>query len=67
MLFEDEGTSEEGYCVGVSLFSFSYIFACCAWVDVVFLNSLPAALQYEKFLIPDPIRIMDAIVETLNY
>ena len=30
-------------------------------------NSIPAALQYEKFLIPDPIRIMDAIVETLNY
>ena len=32
-----------------------------------FLFSVPAALQYEKFIVPDPIRIMDAIIETLNY
>ncbi|KAF8643772.1 hypothetical protein AX16_008791 [Volvariella volvacea WC 439] len=28
---------------------------------------LPVALQYEKFHIPDPLRILDAIVETLSY
>ncbi|PFH54183.1 hypothetical protein AMATHDRAFT_135271 [Amanita thiersii Skay4041] len=28
---------------------------------------LPAALQYEKFNIPDAVRIVDAIVETLSY
>ncbi|KAF8491926.1 pyruvate dehydrogenase [Gautieria morchelliformis] len=27
----------------------------------------PVALQYEKFIIPDALRIVDAIVETLNY
>jgi len=28
---------------------------------------LPAALHYEKFLIPDPIRVLDGIIETLSY
>jgi len=27
----------------------------------------PNALQYEKFMIPDPIRILDGIIETLTY
>jgi hypothetical protein len=29
--------------------------------------SVPAALQYEKFLIPDALRVVDALVETLSY
>ncbi|KAF8637356.1 hypothetical protein AX17_002855 [Amanita inopinata Kibby_2008] len=28
---------------------------------------IPAALQFEKFLIPDAIRVLDAVVETLSY
>jgi len=28
---------------------------------------IPAALQYEKFLIPDTIRVLDAMIETLQY
>jgi len=28
---------------------------------------VPAALQYEKFLIPDALRVVDALVETLSY
>lgn len=31
------------------------------------LHSTPNALQYEKFMIPDAIRILDGIVETLMY
>jgi 2-oxoisovalerate dehydrogenase E1 component beta subunit len=30
-------------------------------------SSTPVALQYEKFYIPDALRIMDAIVETLSF
>mgnify|MGYP001160563931 CR=1 FL=1 len=30
-------------------------------------HSLPVGLQYEKFNIPDTIRIVDALVETLTY
>lgn len=30
-------------------------------------NSIPAALQYEKFHIPDAIRVLDAMMETLRY
>jgi hypothetical protein len=30
-------------------------------------SSTPNALQYEKFMIPDAIRILDGIVETLTY
>ena len=29
--------------------------------------STPVPMQYEKFYMPDNIRIMDAIVETLTY
>lgn len=28
---------------------------------------VPAALQYEKFLIPDALRVLDGIIETLSY
>jgi len=28
---------------------------------------VPAALQFEKFIIPDAIRILDGILETLTY
>jgi 2-oxoisovalerate dehydrogenase E1 component beta subunit len=28
---------------------------------------IPAALQYEKFLIPDSLRVVDAVVESLSY
>lgn len=31
------------------------------------MHSVPAALQYEKFLIPDALRVVDALVETLSY
>lgn len=31
------------------------------------INSIPAALQYEKFHIPDTIRVLDAMIETLQY
>ena len=31
------------------------------------LNSIPVALQYEKFHIPDSIRVLDAMIETLQY
>jgi hypothetical protein len=34
---------------------------------VTFLSSVPNALQYEKFHIPDALRILDGIVETLLY
>ena len=30
-------------------------------------NSIPVALQYEKFHIPDSIRVLDAMIETLQY
>jgi 2-oxoisovalerate dehydrogenase E1 component beta subunit len=30
-------------------------------------SSTPVALQFEKFYIPDAVRVMDAIVETLKY
>lgn len=30
-------------------------------------HSLPNALHYEKFHVPDAIRVLDAIVETLTY
>lgn len=30
-------------------------------------SSTPVALQYEKFHIPDAIRVLDALVETLTY
>ena len=29
--------------------------------------SIPVALQYEKFHIPDALRVLDAIMETLLY
>lgn len=29
--------------------------------------STPVALQYEKFYIPDAVRILDGVVETLTY
>lgn len=38
---------------------------CAPIAHVIF--SLPAALHYEKFLIPDPIRVLDGIIETLSY
>lgn len=31
------------------------------------LCSVPNGLAYEKFHIPDPVRIMDALVESLSY
>jgi hypothetical protein len=34
---------------------------------LISLNSLPVALQYEKFHIPDSIRVLDAMIETLQY
>lgn len=37
-------------------------------LDLIFVAvSTPVALQYEKFHIPDAIRIVDAVVETLSY
>lgn len=35
--------------------------------DNVYSESTPVGLQYEKFIIPDAVRILDAIVETLTY
>lgn len=35
--------------------------------DDICLGSTPVGLQYEKFIIPDAVRILDAIVETLTY
>lgn len=32
-----------------------------------YISSTPVALQYEKFHIPDAIRVVDAVVETLTY
>lgn len=29
--------------------------------------SLPVGLQFEKFIIPDALRIVDALVKTLSY
>ena len=29
--------------------------------------STPVALQYEKFHIPDALRVLDAVTETLSY
>ena len=65
MLFEAESAGEESGCLGVSL-SFKTRFLLLLLIfSRVF--SLPAALQYEKFLIPDTIRILDGIMETLAY
>lgn len=64
MLFEAESAGEESGCLGVSL-SFKTRFLLLLIFSRVF--SLPAALQYEKFLIPDTIRILDGIMETLAY
>lgn len=33
----------------------------------VYDDSVPAALQFEKFNMPDAIRILDGIIETLTY
>lgn len=30
-------------------------------------SSVPAALTFEKFIIPDPIRILDGVMDTLTY
>lgn len=30
-------------------------------------NSTPVPMQFEKFYIPDPIRILDAVTETLTF
>ena len=35
--------------------------------NIVAYDSVPAALHYEKFIMPDALRIVDAMVETLNY
>lgn len=34
---------------------------------VHFRCSVPAALQFEKFNMPDEVRILDGIMETLSY
>lgn len=36
-------------------------------VFVLLVCSTPVGLQYEKFIIPDAVRILDAIIETLTY
>jgi len=51
--------------VGVSFHSFSFVMTPAH--GVLFTCSVPAALQFEKFNMPDEIRILDGIIETLSY
>lgn len=44
----------------------------CIYLDLcprlmIGMKSIPVALQYEKFHIPDAIRVLDAVLETLTY
>jgi len=43
----------------------SFLFA--SMLLTILSLSTPVALQYEKFYIPDAIRILDAIVDTLTF
>lgn len=63
MFLEVEGSCEEGYFVGVSGF---IPFPVLIWL-IHLLFSTPTALVYEKFNVPDGLRIVDGIVETLLY
>lgn len=62
MLPQIEGAGEEDSLMGV-----------CASLSVAMgsltesPSSVPAALTFEKFIIPDPIRILDGVMETLTY
>lgn len=65
-----DGSSGEG-CrwMGVSVYLYVAVSSMRASVaDIPSFNSTPGvALQYEKFYVPDEIRILDAILETLAY
>lgn len=63
MLFEVECASEACDWMGVSGFRLYLKEA----VFIMVYHSTPAALQYEKFHIPDAIRVLDAVVSTLSY
>lgn len=64
MLLETAGTCDKDNCMGVSLHCFH---TSIMLTDFYRTSSTPAALQYEKFIIPDAIRILDGIVQTLMY
>jgi len=49
--------------MGVSVFFFFR----CPRIPAEVSFSLPNAMQFEKFHVPDSIRILDAIMETLSY
>jgi hypothetical protein len=36
-------------------------------VDFAFVYSTPVALAFEKFYIPDAVRVMDAIISTFKF
>lgn len=61
MLPQTQCACEASYRLGVSLSVLRGI----SWL--IKMLSVPAALQYEKFLIPDALRVVDALVETLSY
>lgn len=61
MLLEAECSSQESHRMGVS----AAILPCFDYPNE--FDSVPVGLQYEKFHIPDSIRILDALVETLTY
>lgn len=64
MFPQAECSGEEGDGMGVSFF---FWFRGLMVIPNFHHFSLPAALHYEKFNIPDNIRILDGIVETLTY
>lgn len=64
MLLKARRARQTSYGMGVSGIFSSFI---SYHVLMPRTNSTPVALQYEKFHIPDALRVFDAIVETLSY
>lgn len=63
MLPQIEGASEEDSRMGVRASLFVLIIGSL----IESPSSVPAALTFEKFIIPDPIRILDGVMDTLTY
>ena len=52
---------------GWELGSKSLSFAISIAILIKASPSVPCGLQYEKFNVPDAVRVLDALVETLSY
>jgi len=45
----------------------SFLFVLSSSSNDIHCYSVPAGLQFEKFNMPDAVRILDGIMETLSY